>query len=104
MTDLEIDYIHAWDDGPMDGVAAHRASVPAMLDQISRRSNEPGISIAVFSLVPNSADAILTYSTPAISPDDATSTVARSLGLRGTRRRKLRCTTTLDQKLRNATA
>ena len=91
MADLEIDYIHGWDDGPMDGVAAHRASVPAMLDQISQRVrgalSEQGISIAVFFLV-----------------CDATSTVARSLGLRGTRRRELRCTTTLDQELRDATA
>ena len=43
MADQDIDYIHGWDDGPMDGS-------------------------------------------------------------RGTRRRELRCTTTLDQELRDATA
>ena len=94
MVHQEIDYIHGWDDGPIDGVADHRASVPAMLGQISQRVrgalSGQGISIAVFFLVPNSGD--------------ATSSVARSLGLQGTRRRELRCTTTLDQELRDATA
>jgi hypothetical protein len=77
----------------MNGVAAHHASVPAM-DQTSQRVrralSEQGISIAVFFLVPNSGD--------------ATSSVARSLGLQGTRHRELRGTTTLDQELRDATA
>ena len=92
MTDQETDYI-GWDDRPMHGVTPHRASVPAMLDQISQRVrgalSEHGISTVVFYLIQNSGD--------------ATSTVALSLGLRGTRRRELRGTTTLDQELRDET-
>ena len=79
MADQEIDYIHGWDDGPMDGVAAHRASVPAMLGQISQRVRVGGILLTAMDIS------------------------ARSLGLRGTRRRELRYTT-LDQELRDATA
>jgi hypothetical protein len=54
------------------------------------RLSGQGISIAVFFIVPNSGD--------------ATSSVARSLGLQGTRRRELRGTTTLDQESRDAAA
>ena len=99
-----------------DTVEAKRTRAAAMLEQIACQVREAlraeDIGMPVFFVIPNSGQAILSFGTPGDPPDDewervseiVTSIVARSLGMRGPRRRELQCATTLDHELRDATA
>ena len=99
MTVQELD--HPADD---DDLTTHRARAASVLDQIARDAKEAltDQGIDLFFLVPNSGQAILIYGTPG-DPDDASwervgqvvaAIVGKLIGLRGTRRREVRCATT----------
>ena len=96
--------------------ATYRDRAASKLDQIAQQAKQAladqDIDIALFFLVPNSGEAILAYVTPG-DPDNAswervgeivTSIVAQSIGLRGTRRRELRCATTHEEGSHDAIA
>jgi hypothetical protein len=95
-----------------DDVMAHRERAATKLDQIARDAKdalaENGLEkICLFFLIPNSGRSILVFGTPGDPSDDLWSKVgeiveaivARLIGLRGTRRREVRCATTHDQAL-----
>jgi hypothetical protein len=89
-----------------DAVIAHRARAASMLDQIAQQVKvvlaAEGIDLPVFFIVPSSGDSILIYGCAGDPPDNEWSEVGeiveavvqQSLGLRGTRRRKVQCAST----------
>jgi hypothetical protein len=89
-----------------DAVVAYRARAAAEIDQIAQHVRqsltERGIDMPVFFIIPNSGSSIITFGCPG-DPSDAewarvgaivSVIVQQSLGLRGTRCRKVQCATT----------